>query len=275
MFGKEKEQKEFFEVFKKPHDAGDRCDSKVLQRDKMNPTVLPRPDNRKSENITIPDAHIEVEKVEEVEKVVVEENKETEQLGWIQDSRKVEEVPADTIEVKKPSRNEVLIKQETLIFSALGAVFLSLACFFVGYKIGINKVLNPEALEKSVEYSTLEGGVKSVPKGKKIKAVDLSTKKPVKVTGATAGNNIKWTLQIISYSDTKQHIKKARDLAKAIKNMTNYNTFVAKRGKEIVVCTGKFNSKDSNELKKALNAISKLEYEGKKQFASSYPIQVR
>ncbi|MCP4372253.1 MAG: hypothetical protein GY797_29655, partial [Deltaproteobacteria bacterium] len=67
----------------------------------------------------------------------------------------------------------------------------------------------------------------------------------------------------------------ARDLAKAIKNMTNYNTFVAKRGKEIVVCTGKFNSKDSNELKKALKEISKLEYEGKKQFASSYPIQVR
>ncbi len=50
---------------------------------------------------------------------------------------------------------------------------------------------------------------------------------------------------------------------------------MAKRGKEIVVCTGKFNSKDSSELKKALNAISKLEYEGKKQFASSYPIQVR
>jgi hypothetical protein len=269
MFGKEKEQKEFFEVFKKPHDAEDRCDSKVLKRDKINPTVLPRPDNRKSENNTVPDTLIEVEEKEEEK-----ENIETKQLGWIQDARKVEEGPADTVETKKPSHNEVLIKQETLIFSALGAVFLSLACFFVGYKIGINNVLNPEALEKSVEYSTLEGGVRSVPRGKKIKTVDLSTKKPAKVTGATAGN-IKWTLQIISYSDTKQHIKKARDLAKAIKNMTNYNTFVAKRGKEIVVCTGKFNSKDSNELKKALNAISKLEYEGKKQFASSYPIQVR
>jgi hypothetical protein len=120
----------------------------------------------------------------------------------------------------------------------------------------------------------LEGGVKSIPQGKKINVVDLSTKKPSMVTDKKAGNT-KWTLQIISYSDTKQHIKKARDLAKAIKNMTNYNTFVAKRGKEIVVCTGKFNSKDSNELKKALNEISKLEYEGKRQFASSYPIQVR
>lgn len=29
MFGKEKEQKEFFEVFKKPHDAEDKSDFKV------------------------------------------------------------------------------------------------------------------------------------------------------------------------------------------------------------------------------------------------------
>jgi len=267
MFGKEKEQKEFFEVFKKPHDAEDKCDSKVLQRDNVIPTVLPRPDNRKSENDTAPDAIIEVE--------VEDENVETEQLGWIQDSRKEGEVPTDTVKTRKPSRNEVLIKQETLIFGALGAVFLSLACFFIGYKIGIKNVLNPEKLQRSVEYpAALEGGVKSVPKGRKINVVDLSTKKPLKVVGEKVGN-VKWTLQIISYSDTKQHIKKARDLAKAIKNMTNHNTFVAKRGKEIVVCAGKFNSKDSNELKKALSEISKLEYEGKKQFASSYPIQVR
>lgn len=261
MFGKEKEQKEFFEVFKKPPGAEVKCDSKVLQRDQVNPTVLPRPDHRKSVNNTVPDT-------------LIDENRETEQLGWIKDSRIEREVPTDTKKTRKLFRNEVIIKQETLIFGALGAVFLSLACFFVGYKIGVKDVLNPEVVQKSAEYSALEGGVKSIPKGQKINAVDLSTKKPLMATGKKAGN-IKWTLQIISYSDTKQHIKKARDLAKAIKNMTNYNTFVAKRGKEIVVCTGKFNSKDSNELKKALNEISKLEYEGKKQFASSYPIQVR
>jgi hypothetical protein len=264
MFGKEKESKEFFEVFKTPHDAEDKCDSKVLQREQVNPTVFPRPGQKRSEENTVPDT-------------IRDENKETEQLGWIQDSRKDGDVSTDTIKPIKPRKlflNEVVIKQETLIFSALGAVFLSLACFFVGYKIGIKNELAPEIVQKSVEYAELEGGVKSVPKGRKIKAVDLSPKKPLMVTDKKAGN-VKWTLQIISYSDTKQHIKKARDLAKAIKNMTNYNTFVAKRGKEIVVCTGKFNSKDSNELKKALNSISKLEYEGKKQFASSYPIQVR
>jgi hypothetical protein len=267
MFGKEKESKEFFEVFKTPHDAEDKCDSKVLQREQVNPTVFPKPGQKRSEENTVPDT-------------IRDENKETEQLGWIQDSRKDGDVSTDTRKPIKPIKprklflNEVVIKQETLIFGALGAVFLSLACFFVGYKIGIKNELAPEIVQKSVEYAELEGGVKSVPKGRKIKAVDLSPKKPLMVTDKKAGN-VKWTLQIISYSDTKQHIKKARDLAKAIKNMTNYNTFVAKRGKEIVVCTGKFNSKDSNELKKALNSISKLEYEGKKQFASSYPIQVR
>ncbi len=260
MFGKEKESKEFFEVFKKPHDAEIKYDSKALQREQVNPTVLPRPAQKKSQDI-------------------IDENKNTKQLGWIKDTQikdtqREKEIQTDTKKPRKLFLNEVVIKQETLIFGALGAVFLSLACFYVGYKVGINDVLNPETLQRSVEYSELEGGVKSIPQGKKISTVDLSIKKPSMITDKKAGN-IKWTLQIISYSDTKQHIKKARDLAKAIKNMTNYNTFVAKRGKEIVVCTGKFNSKDSNELKKALSEISKLEYEGKKQFASSYPIQVR
>jgi len=255
MFGKEKESKEFFEVFKKPHEAEIKHDSKVLQREQVNPTVLPRPDQKESQDI-------------------IDENKNTKQLNWIKDTQIEKEIQTETKKSRKLFLNEVVIKQETLIFGALGAVFLSLACFYVGYKIGIKDELNPETLQKSVEYSELEGGVKSVPRGKKINAVDLSMKKPSMITDKNAGN-IKWTLQIISYSNTKQHIKKARDLAKAIKNMTNYNTFVAKRGKEIVVCTGKFNSKDSNELKKALNEISKLEYEGKKQFASSYPIQVR
>ncbi len=255
MFGKEKESKEFFEVFKKPHEAEIKHDSKVLQREQVNPTVLPRPDQRRSQD-------------------AVDENQNTEQLGWIKDTQIEKEIQTDTKKPRKLFLNEIVIKQETLVFGALGAVFLSLACFYIGYKIGIKDVLNPETLQKSVEYSELEGGVRSMPQGKKINAVDLSIKKPSMITDKKAGN-IKWTLQIISYSDTKGHIKKARDLAKAIKNMTNYNTFVAKRGKEIVVCTGKFNSKDSNELKKALNAISKLEYEGKKQFASSYPIQVR
>ncbi len=256
MFGKEKESKEFFEVFQKPHEEESKYDtSKVRQREKVNPTVIPRPDQSRNQYI-------------------IDEDKNAKQMGWIKDTQAEQETQSDTRKPGKPSRNDVVVRQETLIFGALGAVFLSLACFYAGYKIGIKGVLNPETQQKHFEYSELEGGVKTVPQGKKINAVDLSTKKP-SVTTDKKASNIKWTLQIISYSNTKQHIKKARDLAKAIKNMTNHNTFVAKRGKEIVVCTGKFNSKDSNELKKALKEISRLEYEGKKQFASSYPIQVR
>ncbi|GAX61093.1 lipoate synthase [Candidatus Scalindua japonica] len=255
MFGKEKESKEFFEVFNKKLQTDAKCDSKVLERDQVNPTVLPRPNQQRNQDS-------------------IDESSNAKQLGWIKDTQREKKVQSDAEEPRTPSRNEVVIKQETLIFGALGAVFLSLVCFFVGYKIGNKDVLNPETLQETIEYSTLEGGVKTIPQDRKINTVDLSTKKPEKVP-AKSEENVKWTLQIISYSNTKQHIKKARDLAKAIKNMTNHNTFVAKRGKEIVVCTGKFNSKDSNELKRALNEISKLEYEGKKQFASSYPIQVR
>ncbi len=264
MFGKDKESKEFFEVFKKkPREQGEvNYSSKALQREQVNPTVLPRPTQKKNREAT-------------------DENQNTKQMGWIKDTQNEEEEQSQTNtqfaeefqhDSTKKSRklflNEVVVKQETLIFAALGAVFLSLACFFIGYKIGDKDVLNPEILQNS----ELEGNVKYMPSGKEIKAVNLSP--PQKITD-NKNANTKWTLQIISYSNTKQHIKKARDLAKAIKNMTNYNTFVAKRGNELVVCMGKFNSKDSKETKRALKEISRLEYEGKKQFTSSYPIQVR
>ncbi len=264
MFGKDKESKEFFEVFKKkPQEQGEvKYSSKMLQREQVNPTVLPRPNQEESQEAT-------------------DENKNTTQMDWIKDTHNEEEpkFQSDTQNAeesqydttKKPRRlflNEVVVKQETLIFCALGAVFLSLACFFIGYKIGNKDVLNPEVLQNS----ELNGNVKHVPQGKELKAVNLSP--PQKVT-YNKNENTKWTLQIISYSNTKLHIKKARDLAKAIKNMTSYNTFVAKRGNELVVCMGKFNSKDSKEIKRALKEISRLEYEGKKQFTSSYPIQVR
>jgi hypothetical protein len=144
----------------------------------------------------------------------------------------------------------------------------------VGYKIGHKNVLDPEVLQKSVVHPKLDGRIKTVPEDREIKAVDLSLKQ-APVATVKQKHVVKWTLQIISYSNTKQHLKQATNLAKAIKGMTGYNTFVAKRRNEIVVCAGKFNFKDSSELKKALKGISKLEYEGKKQFASSYPIQIR
>lgn len=87
--------------------------------------------------------------------------------------------------------------------------------------------------------------------------------------------DIKWTLHIISFSNVTKNLNRAINIAKILKNATGYNTFVAKRAEELVVCVGKFNSKDSDEIKKALDKITKLEYEGKLRFAESYPIQIR
>lgn len=266
MFGKEKESKEFFEVFKKQgRQEGTKSNSRIFQRKQENPTVIPKIDHKKNQEIT-------------------DEDKNTEQLGWIMNTQSegksqfgtqgLEKFQTGVKKIRKLFLNEVVLKQETLIFGALGAVFLSLACFFVGYKIGQKDVLNPEMLQEPVVHPRLDGRVKALPLGSKIKAVDLSLKQSP-IPTVQQEQNVKWTLQIISYSNTKQHLKQATNLAKAIKNMTGYNTFVAKRGNELVVCTGKFNSKDSDEIKKTLGEISKLEYEGKKQFAASYPIQIR
>ncbi len=256
MFGKDKESKEFFEVFKKPgKQEGTSYSSKEFQRKQENPTVVPKP---------VPERNLED----------TDDDRKKEKLGWIMDTQSKDQSQTVDKKSRKLFLNEVVLKQETVIFAALGAVFLSLACFFVGYKIGHKNVLDPEVLQKSVVHPKLDGRIKTVPKDREIKAVDLSLKQ-APIAPVKQKHVVKWTLQIISYSNTKQHLKQATNLAKAIKDMTGYNTFVAKRGKEIVVCAGKFNFKDSSELKKALKEISKLEYEGKKQFASSYPIQIR
>ena len=261
MFGKDKESKEFFEVFKKPEkQEGANYSIKEFQKKQENPNIIPKPvPERKPED--------------------TDGDRKKEKLDWIMDTKSNDQPQAQTVR-KKPRKlffNEVILKQETVIFGALGAVFLSLVCFFVGYKIGHRNELEPEVLQKAVVYPELGGGVKIVPQNMEVKAVDLSLPQvPVTIVKQEPEPVVnKWTLQIISYSNTKKHLKQAANLAKAIKNMTGYNTFVAKRGKEIVVCAGRFNLKDSSELREAQKGISKLEYEGKRQFASSYPIQIR
>ena len=264
MFGKDKESKEFFEVFKKPEkQEGANYSIKEFQKKQENPNVIPKPvPERKPED--------------------TDGDRKKEKLDWIMDTKSNDQPQAQTVR-KKPRKlffNEVILKQETVIFGALGAVFLSLVCFFVGYKVGHINVYEPEALQKSVVYPKLDGVIKTVPQDREIKAVDLSLPQaPIAIVKQeqkqVQEHVVKWTLQIISYSNTKQHLKQATNLAKAIKDMTGYNTFVAKRGKEIIVCAGRFNLKDSSELKEALKGISKLEYEGKRQFASSYAIPIK
>ena len=261
MFGKDKESKEFFEVFKKPEkQEGANYSIKEFQKKQENPNVIPKPVPERKPGDT-------------------DDDRKKEKLDWITDTKSNDQPQYQTVR-KKPGKlffNEVILKQETVIFGALGAVFLSLVCFFVGYKIGHRNELEPEVLQKAVVYPELGGGVKIVPQNMEVKAVDLSLPQvPVTIVKQEPEPVVnKWTIQIISYSNTKKHLKQAANLAKAIKKMTGYKTFVAKRGKEIVVCAGRFNLKDSSELREALKGISKLEYEGKRQFASSYAIQIK
>ncbi len=260
MFGKDKESKEFFEVFKKPEkQEGANYSIEEFQKKQENPNVIPKPvPERKPED--------------------TDDDRKKEKLDWITDTKSNDQPQYQTVR-KKPRKlffNEVILKQETVIFGALGAVFLSLVCFFVGYKVGHINVYEPEALQKSVVYPKLDGVIKTVPQDREIKAVDLSLPQaPIAIVKQEQEHVVKWTLRIISYSNTKKHLKQAANLAKAIKNMTGYNTFLAKIGKEIVVCAGRFNLKDSSELKEALKGISKLEYEGKRQFAGSYAIPIK
>ncbi|MFQ5964781.1 MAG: hypothetical protein ACE5KZ_10915 [Candidatus Scalinduaceae bacterium] len=255
MFKKDKGSKEFFEIFKNPQQKeGIKHRGGVSQKEQATPSIIPKP------------------VIENSQKTQKEETK-NKRLDWIKNTRSGETFQTGDRNVRKLFLNEVVFKQETLILAALGAAILSTACFFTGYKIGYNKALSPEILQESLTQPKMSKEVKSIPPGKEIKAVDLSKK--TSITTNKKKQNVKWTLQIITYSNNKKNVKKATNLAKAIKDMTGYSTFVAKRGKELVVCVGKFDSKNNTEMKNILAEISSLEYEGKKQFAGSYPIQIR
>ncbi|MDR4498008.1 MAG: hypothetical protein MRK02_08850 [Candidatus Scalindua sp.] len=265
MSKKDKDSKEFFEVFRNPKDQKEiKFKSGVFGGDQKNPSVIPSLIPKKSK--------VSEEKVS-VDNENIADEKEKEQLHWIKDTKSSETLKSRAQKYRKLLLNELTLKHETLILCALGAVFLSLACFFTGYKVGYNKALNPEIFQESYKDSKLGGRVKAISPGRELNAVDLTV---APSTDEKEGDqNVKWTLQIISYSNTKGNKKKATNLARAVKNMTRYPTFVAKRGKELVVCVGKFDSRNSDEMKKYLAEISNLEYEGKKQFSTSYPIQIK
>ncbi len=255
MFKKDKGSKEFFEVFKNPQEQKEtKHHGVVSQKGQINPSVIPQPDLKKNQQ-------------------AVDGDKKKEQLSWIKDTKKTDIFHHNVHSVKKTFSNQVVVKQGTLIVGALGAAILATACFFIGHKIGYNKALNPEILQESLTQSNMGGEVKSIPPGKKIGAVDLRQESTKTINKKE--QNVRWTLQIISYSNNKKNLKRATNLAKAIKNMTGYNTFVAKRGLELVVCVGKFDSRGNMEMKNILTEISNLEYEGKKQFTGSYPIQIK
>ncbi len=261
MLKKDKDSKEFFEVFKKPKDQHKmKYKGSVYGAEQKNPSVIPPLTPKKS-------------------KVSVDEDKgdtenEQEKLHWIKDTKTGETLKSRAQKYRQLLLNELTLKHETLILCALGAVFLAFACFFTGYKFGYKKALNPVIFQESNKETQASDKVKSVPPGMDVNAVDLTAVPPTSPNSGKVQNG-KWTLQIISYRDTKNNKKRAANLARAVKNMTRYHTFVAKRGNELVVCVGKFDSRNGDKIKKCLAKISNLEYEGKRQFSTSYPIRIK
>ena len=184
-------------------------------------------------------------------------------------------------------RDEVYIRQDTLIYAALGAVFLSLGCFFIGHKLGYDKGLNAELINvKPVKQdsvgSTKENALQ--PTAKKVEeaqgAVPMAfsqTPQTIQSQPPVSGGSKeeKWTLRIVSYKTGDQNTKKASELARTIQKEIGHDAFVAKTSHELVVCVGKFDNRDSSELLALQKELKDFKYDNKKQFKGCYPVRLR
>lgn len=194
----------------------------------------------------------------------------------------VKPVPAkavsSTAEMNSIGKNEVRLKQETIIIGAVAATFLSLACFFIGYKVGYNKGIffdssesNQVKNEKNIQsLNSVSTDSKNLSKFFDNKEIKNSGIADIKHT-----TDDLWTLRMISYKNSSTNLFKATNLAKAIKSMSGVNAFVAKTGNELIVCVGKFKNSKDQKLTELQIAMAELVYEDKKQFKGCYPVKLR
>lgn len=183
-------------------------------------------------------------------------------------------------------RDEVYVRQDTLIYAALGAVFLSIGCFFIGHKLGYDKgrkvepmpsvVASGEAPKQSQEgfFANAQNDTQlqeSVP--------NTAPKTPQTIQSQPSVSDVpkeeKWTLRIVSYKIGDQNTKKASELARTIQKEIGHDSFIAKTSKELVVCVGKFDNKDSSELRTLQKELRDFTYENRKQFKGCYPVRIK
>lgn len=258
-----KDSREFFEVYRLAHLKEKTLSEKVSEEG---------PEEVGVEEKKLPPGHGSVVKAD------VAPVKKYGPVSWIKNTRKVSdavigEVGVISEKIKSLHKEEVSIKQEMIIISAIAAVFLSLACFFVGYKVGYNKGLIGDIsasreegiVERRMGHVDSEGGFAGV-------TPETDTGETL---GSEGGKGDLWTLRIVSYKDAGSNLRKAKNLASAIKNMMGYDAFVAKVGSELIVCVGRFKDAKSPDLIDLKIKISDLVYEGKKQFKGSYPVKLR
>ncbi len=270
------ESREFFEIFKPPQKAeeiGKSEDKSQTESREINPQQKhPTSD----------------------EKPVTRPTSAADPLGWIKKTS--EEDPFLKGKPKEPKpvftppkdertlrKDEVILRQETLIIGAIAATFLSIACFFIGHKVGYNKGVMSQA-EEWLETIEPQGKKKStfgqpepveVPQKAVSKAVAPSIKPEKPPEQPKPIIKDKWTLRVVSYKNTKENVEKAKEIAKTIQNTLGCDTFIVNTGKEIFICAGEFEESDNADLINKQKMLAELKYENKKPFEGCYPIRMK
>ena len=272
------DSREFFEIFKPPQKMADSQKNEV------------KTNTESAEVSPQPKPHIPEEKLATVPPTT------TDPLGWIKKTR-AEDIPSQGRPVETPivshsvseppkdkwvlRKDAVVLRQETLIIGAIAATFLSIACFFVGHKVGYHKGVMHQEEEwlESVEPQDAKKTTFTKPKAEEIPKKAASKTVPVKTEKQAEPQKPvikdKWTLRLVSYKNTKENVEKAKELARAVRNMVGCDAFVANTGKEVLVCVGEFEEKDGADLMNIQKTLAELKYENKKQFESCYPVRMR
>ena len=290
------DSREFFELFKPQQKA-----ETVKRRDEQSPPETVEAEPRQGP--IVPEV-----------RNVAEPAEPPDPLKWIKDTRQVDSplkerqrtaitppVKPDTQKYERVLRkDEVVLRQETLIIGAIAATLLSIACFFVGHKVGYNKgVLNQtEEWLETIEPQDSKKSFLGQPKPAEAvqshkpasKPAPVKVEKPAEHARQVAKDskdkekqadawkspvNDKWTLRAVAYKNTKENIERTKELAKTILDTLGCDAFVVNTGKELLVCVGEFESNDSGDLMKTQKALAELKYENKKPFDGCYPIRMR
>lgn len=268
------DSREFFEIFKPPQ-KGEDVQTHEVKSPAESIGSISRPEP------LIPE-----------EKPVARPTPKADPLEWIkktcEEETPLKEKPVESRPVTVPPKNErnlrkdeVVLRQETLIIGAIAATFLSIACFFIGHKVGYNKGVLSQAEEwlETIEPQGTnkvpfgQGEPAEVPQKAVSKAAPIKPEKQVEQAKPIIKDT--WTLRVVSYKHTKENVEKAKEIAKTIQNMLGYNAFIVNTGKEIFICVGEFEESDNPKLIDAQKTLAEFKYENKKQFEGCYPVRMR
>ncbi|MDN3509800.1 MAG: hypothetical protein NG784_00610 [Candidatus Jettenia sp.] len=295
------DSREFFELFKAPQNVQKEQDKEVK------PVTESKDVNQ--EKSPIPE-----------EKAVSKPTVSADPLEWIKNTHKEDTVFRKKLEtpiaphtisgVPKgeliPRKDEVVLRQETLIIGAIAATFLSIACFFVGHKVGYNKGLTSrveewaetiesedvkstnlgqsrfgdgaqkaanKAVSQKAEKQAEQPKLMEVPQKTASKAIQQKAEKQPEQSGAVIKD--KWTIRLVTYKNTSDNIEKAKEVASLVKDTLGYDAFVVNAGKSLFVCVGEFETNDSADLISTQKVLAELQYENKKQFEGCYPVRMK